>query len=354
MQKTIIGRNQAGQRLDKFLAKYLPGAAKSFLYKMLRKKNITLNGKKASGSEILSENDSVESFFSDETFKKFSSEPISNDSSKTGKAAEKDIFRPVKIYSDPDIIIFDKPAGMLSQKAEKNDYSLNEYLVDFCLDNRVIIAEDLKTFKPSICNRLDRNTSGLVLCGCSLKGLQILTEIIKGRRIEKYYLTVCHGRIDKSFTSKGYLIKDEKSNTVSIINKDITDKGLSTEELKGVYIETDFKPIENYGNKATLLEVKLHTGKSHQIRAQLSALGHPIYGDKKYISLNGNRNFGNEPEEKKLKYQLLQAYKVIFPKDFPLISDSEFKKDDNTIELSRSKEISKLISLLVNQGENNG
>ncbi len=294
MQSFIIGKNQAGQRFDKFLAKYLPGAPKSLIYKMLRKKNITLNKKKSDGSDILNEGDTVESFFSDETFDKFTAgnSSVPELTVHTNRPKDKNTLYPTVIYEDDDILIADKPAGMLSQKAKDDDYSVNEWLIDHLLETGKISTEELKTFKPSICNRLDRNTSGLIICGCSMMGLQKMAEIIREGKIEKYYITLCHGRITTPLKVKGILIKDAEKNKSYI-------KNLSDEMNSN--IETDFKPLEIY-NDATLLEVNLHTGKPHQIRAQLSALGHPIYGDRKY-----------GPGDKGLKYQILCAYRIVFP-----------------------------------------
>lgn len=292
MQQFIIGKNQAGQRFDKFLAKYLPGAPKSLVYKMLRKKNITLNKKKSDGSEILSEGDSVESFFSDETFEKFT-RGADLDKGSFDKASEAFLQKPTVIYEDEDILIANKPAGLLSQKAEKGDYSVNDWLIEYLLDSGKLTEIDLKTFKPSTCNRLDRNTSGLIVCGISLPGLQKMSEIIREGNIEKYYVTVCHGKIEKAFSARGILVKDSLKNKSFI-------KNISDEDLKA-NIYTEFKPL-SFSDEATLLEVNLHTGKPHQIRAQLSSLGHPIYGDKKYGA-----------NDKGFKHQILCAYRLVFP-----------------------------------------
>ncbi|MBQ8138115.1 MAG: RluA family pseudouridine synthase [Lachnospiraceae bacterium] len=307
MQKFIIGKNQAGQRFDKFLAKYLPGAPKSLVYKMLRKKNITLNKKKSDGSEILSEGDSVESFFSDETFEKFTrgadldkssfdkaSELSSGSKVKTdSKKRNSSLQKPTVIYEDEDILIANKPAGLLSQKAEKGDYSVNDWLIEYLLESGKISESELRTFKPSTCNRLDRNTSGLIVCGISLPGLQKMSEIIREGNIEKYYVTVCHGKIEKLFSARGILVKD------SVKNKSFI-KNISDDDLKA-NIYTEFTPL-SFNDEATLLEVNLHTGKPHQIRAQLSSLGHPIYGDKKYGAV-----------DKGFKHQILCAYRLVFP-----------------------------------------
>ena len=157
MKEFIIEENEAGQRFDKYLAKLLREAPKSFFYKMLRKKNITLNGKKATGNEKLLKGDTIKLFLSDETFDKFAG------SSQVARAyCELDI-----VYEDPDIIIINKPAGMLSQPADDGEPSLVEYLTGYLLKKGDLTEEQLKTFRPSVCNRLDRNTSGMVCAGKS-------------------------------------------------------------------------------------------------------------------------------------------------------------------------------------------
>jgi len=292
MQSFTIGKNQAGQRFDKFLVKYLPGAPKSLIYKMLRKKNITLNKHRSDGSDILSEGDIVESFFSDETFEKFSAGDSIQSVDNRQKAKQSDLY-PTVIYEDEDIIILDKPAGMLSQKAEEKDVSVNEWLIDYLLKNEKITHDELKTFRPSVCNRLDRNTSGLIICGVSLAGLQKMSEIIREGKIEKYYVTLCHGRFEKPKKVSGILIKDNSKNISKIKN--------TLNDDENANILTEFKPLKLFRD-ATLLEVNLHTGKPHQIRAQLYSLGHPVYGDRKY----GDGDKG-------LKHQLLCAYRIVFP-----------------------------------------
>ena len=156
MQEIKITEQEAGQRFDKLLGKYLNKAPKSFLYKMLRKKNITLNGKKASGNEKLAKGDCVKLFLSDETIQKFS-EAFSGYTN-----VSLDI-----LYEDADIILINKPVGMLSQKAARSDESLVEHLISYLIQSHALTEEDLRTFRPSICNRLDRNTSGIVAAGKS-------------------------------------------------------------------------------------------------------------------------------------------------------------------------------------------
>ena len=204
MKEFIIEENEAGQRFDKYLAKLLREAPKSFFYKMLRKKNITLNGKKATGNEKLLKGDTIKLFLSDETFDKFAG------SSQAARAyCELDI-----VYEDPDIIIINKPAGMLSQPADDGEPSLVEYLTGYLLKKGDLTEEQLKTFRPSVCNRLDRNTSGLVAAGTSMAGLQELPSLFHDRSLHKFYRCLVNGVIKNEKYIKGYLHKDEKCNKV--------------------------------------------------------------------------------------------------------------------------------------------
>lgn len=264
MKEFVAGKNESGQRLDKLLCKYLPNASKSFIYKMLRKKNFTLNGKKAAGSETVLERDIIRLYLSDETYEKFS--PGRNGTKKY-PVTKLDI-----IYESEDYIVINKPAGMLSQKAEKEDVSANEYLIGYMLEKGQITQEELNVFHPSVCNRLDRNTSGLLIFGKTLHGLQTMAESLKIRNTGKYYWCLAEGCISKPQKISGYLKKDKKNNQVVIAD---------CKDEKNTRIETEYVPIKNYRNH-TLLEVHLITGKPHQIRAHLSYMGHPLAGDRKY------------------------------------------------------------------------
>lgn len=303
MQEIIVTANEAGQRFDKMLAKYLNEAPKSFIYKMLRKKNIVLNGKKATGNEKLAVGDSVKLFLADETIEKFSKLEVVHTKTKL------DI-----IYEDEHVMLINKPVGMLSQKAEAKDESLVEHIISYLLDSKQLTEEELRKFKPSICNRLDRNTSGLVVAGKSLAGLQTMGELFKDRSLKKYYRCLVAGRIDKKQYIKGYLKKDEATNKVKVTQK---------EELDSLPIETEYEPIWTQ-DSCTLLEVHLITGRTHQIRAHLASQKHPIIGDYKY----GNRKINDDYKKRyQLQSQLLHAYRLEMPKmqgDLQKLSNKTF------------------------------
>lgn len=289
MQEIKITANEAGQRLDKLLAKYLNEAPKSFLYKMLRKKNIVLNGKKATGNEKLVCGDSVKLFLADETIDKFSKTTIQK------AKGNLDI-----LYEDEDILVINKPVGMLSQKADAKDVSVVEYLTNYLLESGQLTEDNLRSFKPSICNRLDRNTSGLLVCGKSLPGLQNMAEMFRERSMKKFYRCIVAGDVSSSQYIKEYLAKDKRTNTVRISKNEIPDSQP---------IETEYRPIEKL-RQGTLLEVHLITGRTHQIRAHLASVGHPIVGDYKY----GNEKINQYYKEKyHVTSQLLHAYRLEMP-----------------------------------------
>lgn len=298
MQQIIIRENEAGQRLDKFLHKFMPLAPASFFYRMLRKKNITLNSSKAAGNEKLSVGDTVFLYLSDETIKGFKEEE------RTCREYE-DSYQKLKeigiVYEDDQVILMDKPAGILSQKANPEDLSLNEWMIGYLLLNNAITPKQLTTFKPSVCNRLDRNTMGLVIGAKSLAGSQKMNALIQNRRIKKFYRMLVKGHVKKEEILEGFLLKDEKNNKVRLTTK-------KTDE-KSAYIKTRYYPIKDFSDK-TLVEAELITGKSHQIRIHLASAGHPLLGDFKYGDKLWNDKYKRQFH---INSQLLYANRLEFP-----------------------------------------
>ena len=340
MREYLVSRDERGQRLDKYLKRRLPGAPSSFIYKMLRKKNITLRGKKADGSEKVEEGDPVVLYLSDETIEKFSDRGSSSGQQKDADEDERAFRRlqpllgqnPV-LYEDEDVLIVIKPAGVLSQKSAPGDLSMNEWLRGYLGQKRKGSDHDrLDTasgFRPSVCNRLDRNTGGILLCAKSLQGSRELSAAIRGRMIRKTYRMVVHGRLTSAGTIEGDLIKDRNSNTVRAVTawdtaKDSqTNRGiaavntgdqeilsgrkqsntgdqeilsgragaktgvLSSEnhDLVRRHAVTVYRPVLS-GYRATLVEADLITGRSHQLRVHMASIGHPILFDPRY----GNRD----------------------------------------------------------------
>ncbi len=291
MKQITVNQNEADQRLDRLLGRYLKEAPKSFLYRMLRKKNITLNGKKADGSERLRAGDEIRVFLSDETWDKFA-----------GTAPKHGTVWPETelpiIYEDEHVLLINKPPGMLSQKAQASDVSLNEYVLGYL--SRTGQWRESDPFRPSVCNRLDRNTSGIVVCGKSLPGLRIMSQALKDRSLHKYYRCLVSGAVEEEQYLEGYLWKDAKTNRVRIL-----DSGREGAQ----YIATRYRPVGRYHGD-TLLEVCLITGRSHQIRAHLASVGHPVVGDVKYgdpaVNLRYRKAYG-------LKSQFLHSCRLELP-----------------------------------------
>jgi 23S rRNA pseudouridine955/2504/2580 synthase len=306
MKEFTVSKKEAGTRFDKYLLKILKNCGSGLIYKSLRKKNITLNDKKADGKESLSEGDIIKIFFSDETFEKFSNgNDLNSDRSDESLKMPNDFKAPDTIYEDNDVLILNKPVGVLSQKAKADDYTITEWLYE-----RVGMSG---TFKPAVCNRLDRNTSGIIFAGKSIAGLQMLSDCLKSRKVHKYYITVVCGKVTKKECIEGYLLKKEAHNTVEIYKENVPGSS---------FIKTEYEPLCT-NDEYTLLKVNLITGKSHQIRAHLASIGHPIIGDGKY----GLRSVNEKFRKKGLTSQLLHAYETVFDKDDDLIelSGKNFK-----------------------------
>lgn len=310
MRELVVTKNEAGQRFDKYLLKYLNKAGTGFIYKMLRKKNIVLNDKKANGNEILSVEDNVKLYLSEDTIISFREDKKAGFANKSVNGLDKKLDI---IYEDDNVLLINKPCGILSQKAQKDDISINDIAVAYLLKNNP--GKEDTTFIPSICNRLDRNTTGIIVVGKSLIGLQTMSKLFKDRTIHKYYLALVDGVIKENSLISGFLTKDSKTNKVSISK---------TEKKESDYIETYYEPIKYFDNM-TLLKVCLITGKTHQIRAHLSSIGHPILGDYKY----GNNKLNETIKKKyKIKSQLLHSYILEFPKldgELSNLSNKTFK-----------------------------
>lgn len=290
MKEVIIDKNDSGQRLDRFLKKYLKDASQGFIYKMLRKKNIKVNNKRGNPDTIIMEGDIIQLYLSDETIEKFK-----------GKSnIEKSRFALSIIYEDENILLINKPIGILSHSANR-EYGNNivDGMIHYLYEKGEYNPRIENTFKPSICNRLDRNTSGIIIGAKNYETLKIVNESIKNGDVHKYYKTIVKGIVKREGIFEGYLTKDEELNKVRVIDE---------EEDDSKKIITKVKVLKT-SDKYSLLEIELITGRTHQIRAHLSNIGHPVIGDIKYGDKAVNRYFR---EKYGLESQFLHAYRVKF------------------------------------------
>lgn len=283
MKEIFIDEENEGQRLDKLLFRYLNKAPRSFVFKMLRKKNIKLNKKAASPETKVKKGDIVTLFLSDETIAAFREKK-----SPPKVSADVDI-----IYEDKDIIIADKPVGLLSQADRPGGDCLNLRLISY-MDKKGELRDD---FVPSVCNRLDRNTRGLVTFGKTLRGARELSMGFREHFIKKYYLTVVKGVVYEEKNIRAFISKDSEKNIVTVGGR---------AEKNNAETSTYIMPVADNGSY-TLLKIRLDTGKTHQIRAALSHEGLPVVGDIKYGDRASNEYFKRKYG---LKNQFLICYEI--------------------------------------------
>ncbi len=273
MRTFTINDNDAGQRLDKFLTKAIKKLPKSLMYKYIRLKRIKLNGKRCKISAKLHTGDVLSLYINDEFFE--------NSDYNSFMSVSDSI---VIIYEDENILLVDKPVGLVVHEDNENtNDTLINRIKKYLYNKNEYNPNNELSFAPSLCNRIDRNTSGIVICAKNAESLRILNQKIKDRELHKYYLCVCVGSLDKKEeTLKNYLFKDEKQKTVYIENK----KTSSNKQ-----IITKYKVIEEKNN-LSLLEIDLLTGRTHQIRAHMAYIGHPLLGDGKYGINSINKKYG--------------------------------------------------------------
>ncbi|MCI2048466.1 MAG: RluA family pseudouridine synthase [Lachnospiraceae bacterium] len=317
MRELKVTDSEKGQRFDKYLKRKLSAAPASFIYKMLRKKNITLNGKKAAGSELLQAGDAVALYLSEETFALFSGAAEAGSTEKTtaarpaethGASACLQAYRSIGsryhgspvLYEDGDIMLVCKLPGILSQKAEADDESMNEWLLGCLLERGEITAESMREFRPSVVNRLDRNTGGILIMGKTLSGSREMTRLLRTRELHKFYCLVAGGRIEAPGTIEGWIKKDEETNRV--IQTDRNDP-------QAAYSKTVYKPLVK-GSALTLVEAELITGRTHQLRAHFALQGWPVAGDRKYGDPKLNRAMADAFG---VRDQMLWCTRVVFP-----------------------------------------
>ena len=291
MREYYITKNDSGQRLNKFLEKAVPRLSGGMMHKYLRLKRIKLNGKRTEAACRLAEGDRVQLYINDEYFE---------------QVREEEAFRRIKtprltvVYEDENILLLDKPAGMLAHADEHEKVNtLVNHMLAYLYQKREWRPREENAFTPALCNRIDRNTGGIVIAAKNAEALRILNDKIRDREIAKYYLCIALGRVEPP---KGriecFLRKDEKSNTVRVYHRPVPD---------GRSAITLYQTLQTRG-ELSLLEVELLTGRTHQIRASMADLGHPLLGDGKYGVGSVNRKYGE-------MHQALYSYRLRF--DFP-------------------------------------
>ena len=290
MRELIIGKNDAGQRLDKFITKTLD-LPMSLLYKSIRLKKIKVNRKRAENNTILNEGDTIQCFLAEEFFEK---------KADTHSFASINVKLDI-VYEDENIMLLNKRPGVsVHEDEDGSTNTLITHIQAYLYQKGEYRPEDEQSFAPALCNRIDRNTGGIVIAAKNAEALRVMNEKIKKREMDKFYLAAVHG-IPKpeAATIKGWLIKDDKKNIVRVYDKN-PPRGAKE-------IITKYKVVAKSGD-SSLLEVELLTGRTHQIRAHMAYVGHPLIGDGKYGVNKSDRSKG-------YKYQALYSYRLRFSFD---------------------------------------
>lgn len=289
MKQVVVNKNAAGQRIDRFLNKTYPRLSQGFICKMIRKKEIKVGGKRTESNYKLLEGDVITMYIKDEYFEE---KKISDDDFLTTDGGIN------VIYEDENIILVDKEPGLVVHEDDDNtsDTLINR-IKHYLYEKGEYKPDEEYSFAPALCNRIDRNTGGIVIAAKNAEALRILNQKVRDRELTKLYLCAVAGVPDKKAdTLTAYLYKNEKENRVVISDK-------KTPQNRTII--TKYRVVGRNSDGDSLLEVDLITGRTHQIRAHMAYIGHPLLGDGKYGINRINR-------EKGYKYQALYSYKLSF------------------------------------------
>lgn len=286
--KKVITKNEANQRIDKYLKKYLNDAPLSFIYKLIRKKDVKVNGVKVKENHIILENDVLEVYLKPDLIEKLSKPKEIKESTRQFKV----------IFEDENILIVSKPMGLSVHGDElSREYNLTNQVLAYLIKKGEYHPNQDLGFTPALAHRIDRNTSGLVIFGKNLSALQDLTKFFKDRsHIEKYYITLVYGEINKLIEINVPLSKNEATKEVRV---DFKNGENAKSIVNPIFFNKDY----------SLVEVQIITGKTHQIRVHLAHIKHPSVGDAKYGDFAKNKLF---KEQFDWKFQFLHAYKLRF------------------------------------------
>ena len=299
MKAFTIGRNDARQRLDRWLAKTLPLLPAPLAQKYIRLKRVKVNGRGSRRDVRLAEGDHLELYINDEFF----------DSPREDNAFLA-VFRPQLdiLYEDENLLLLNKRPGLLCHPDEREKVNtLITHIQAHLYQTRQWNPKDEHSFVPALCNRIDRNTGGIVLAAKNAETLRILNQKIRDREIDKYYLAVLHGTMSPpEGTLEGFLLKDGDRAQVKVCHRPVPG---------GRSAATVYRTLQRRGG-LSLVECRLLTGRTHQIRAQFADAGHPLLGDGKYGRERDNKRYGRT-------YQALWSYKLTFafPTDAGLLND---------------------------------
>jgi 23S rRNA pseudouridine955/2504/2580 synthase len=286
----FVTKEDQNKRLDKLLFKYLNSAPKTLIYKLLRKNIIKLNSKRATGCEIVIAGDVIQFFLSQQTANEMMSDKYVNEN----------LFMPQIVYEDNNILIVNKEAGALSHPESANDTdTLVDRIQSYLYKKGEYDITKTSTFTPGICNRLDRNTSGLVISGKNDESTREISTAIARGNIDRYYMAIVSGRLSGRGMLHGYHLKNSSTNKVKIYQMPV---------IGAKEVITEYHTIHDYGDFSTI-RVKLWTGKSHQIRSHLSGIGHPVIGDYKYGNPKLNKHIEHTMQ---IKGMMLHAERISF------------------------------------------